>query len=190
MQSCALPVHCLCPRDPLERNRCGKPVSGTSPRARFAARMCVAILSGWMFVSGSLHAGEPVLQLAMLRPGFEPLLSGERQNVPTPAAPGLSGSLTAFGQATFTSVPNAPGVDSIRFNYEFSGSLIQKAPAVGRGNPLSFFGRRKAANDSGFHSLQIGYGQICYDKPEPVWDRTGAGWTEPSCGYFKLCFTF
>ena len=136
------------------------------------------------------RAEPPVLKLAMVRPND--LLAR-----PLPSADRFTVNNSSTSTAAFQ--PVRPATDqSFRLAVEpihLSISLLERRTYPTSSGPSgSLFSTRRNLSELGrskvWATLATGYGQLFADRSPIIYGRNGAAWEEPSCGYFKLSFSF
>ena len=137
----------------------------------------------------SSQAQSRLLTLAMLRPDDLPVrrvsIVADRLVIDTAApapAPVQPVSTTSESLSLLTAEKFVLSIRSV--------SEWRRDPPAGNAFSLSRISLRDLGRPNTWAYFQAGYGQLFNDKTPVIYGRNGAWFEEPSCGYFRICFSF
>jgi hypothetical protein len=154
-----------------------------SVRAFFLAAICA------LLPASSLQAQNRLLTLAMVRPDD---LAVRRV---TTAADRLVIETSTLAPAPSQSLSAPTGGLSLLAAEKFVLSIRtlpewRRDPQAVNAFSLSRMSLRDFGRPNAWAYLQAGYGQLFNDKTPLIYGRNGSWFEEPSCGYFRVCFSF
>jgi hypothetical protein len=137
----------------------------------------------------SLQAQSRLLTLAMVRP--DDLLSRRvatttdhvvRETPVSIATPGQPAPATTEGSSLLAA-------EKFVFSMRTMQEWRRESQSVNAFS-LSRMSLRDLGRPNTWACLQAGYGQLFNDKNPLIYGRNGSWFEEPSCGYFRICFSF
>lgn len=137
--------------------------------------------------AASLQAQNRLLTLAMLRPDDRPVrrLATDTDHLTL----GIPASAPIQAQSEPGERLNLLVAEKFALSIRDQQLWRHDVPAVNSVS-LSRMSLREFGRPNVWASFEAGYGQLFTDRSPLIYGRNGSAFEEPSCGYFRLCFSF